>query len=913
MFCKVFYIITGLVISHLSASAQQGHTLTGTVQDAQTQEPLGFATIQLQAANQTWHGALSDANGRYSFARLPEGAYTATVSYLGYDPSIRTFVLTKDTTLSFLLTSSTLSLDEVVITASESKGATSASKIDRQAMEHLQPTSFTDLLEMLPGGKSADPDMGKANLMNIREAGTGSEIISSLGVGFIIDGMPVNTDANLQYLNGTATAYSSKQSVSKGVDMRTLSTDNIESVEIIRGIPSVEYGNLTNGLVNIRRKATASPLTARFKADQVSKLFAVGKGLALLDGNVLNLDLGYLDSRTDPRESRENYKRITASARWGGNRQADSGHMDWRASADYTGSFDQVRRDKDVTSKEDSYRSSYDKLTLGGEWSLRRPAGSFVRLLQAKVSASQEFSRLTERRTVSIDRPTGIPNSMTEGEADGLYLPYNYVAEVTVDGKPFYANAKLGGEFTFDGRQSTHTWKWGAEWNLSKNFGNGQMYDLARPLQTASITRPRNYRSIPARQELSVYTEEQMRLTLGSHRLFLSAGVRANTFIGLSGRFAMQGRVYVDPRLNLQWSLPALGRDGAWHIDLTGGIGWLSRMPTTAQLYPDELYADIVQLNYYHSNPDFRRINLMTYKWDNTNYGLKPARNRKWEVRLNADYQGYSFSVTYFREHMDNAFRDKSYYRILTYRKYDASSVNAAELTGPPTVEELPYTEDALINTYTTTGNSTRVDKEGVEFTLHTERIKALHTRFTVSGAWLKSTYANNAIRYREASVLINGEQLQYVGLYDWDAGDKTQELFNTNFTADTYLQKTGMIFSLAAQCTWYTASQPLWNNGMPIGYVDKTGTIRPFTEADAQDAQLQHLVSTYGDSYFARITVPFEMNLNLKATKHVGKYLNVSLFVNRLLTVSPDYHRGTQLIRRKTHPYFGMEANLKF
>ena len=356
MFRKVLYIITLLFISHLSASAQHGYTLTGTIQDAQTKEPLSFATIQLQTADKTWYGALSDQNGRYSFTKLSPGEYTATVSYLGYDKLTKTFSISKNTTLAFRLTSSTMALNEVVITASESKGVTSASKIDRKAMEHLQPTSFTDLLEMLPGGKSIDPNMGKANLINIREAGNSSEIISSLGVGFSIDGMPVNTDANLQYLNGSST--SSKQFVSKGVDMRTLSTDNIESVEIIRGIPSVEYGNLTNGLVNIKRKSTASPLTARFKADQVSKLFSVGKGLAINGSNVLNLDLSYLDSKVDPRDSRENYKRITASARWGSNYKANIGHIDWRINADYTGSFDNVKQDKDVTIKEDSYKSS---------------------------------------------------------------------------------------------------------------------------------------------------------------------------------------------------------------------------------------------------------------------------------------------------------------------------------------------------------------------------------------------------------------------------------------------------------------------------------------------------------------------------------------------------------------------------
>lgn len=53
MFRKVLYIIIILFINHLSASAQQGYALTGTIQDAQTKEPLSFATIQLQTADKT--------------------------------------------------------------------------------------------------------------------------------------------------------------------------------------------------------------------------------------------------------------------------------------------------------------------------------------------------------------------------------------------------------------------------------------------------------------------------------------------------------------------------------------------------------------------------------------------------------------------------------------------------------------------------------------------------------------------------------------------------------------------------------------------------------------------------------------------------------------------------------------------
>ena len=79
-------------------------------------------------------------------------------------------------------------------------------------------------------------------------------------------------------------------------------------------------------------------------------------------------------------------------------------------------------------------------------------------------------------------------------------------------------------------------------------------------------------------------------------------------------------------------------------------LGWISRMPTTAQLYPDFKYVDLIQLNYYHNHPDYRRINMMTYKWDNTNYQLEPARNMKWEVRADIGYKGNRLSATYFRE-----------------------------------------------------------------------------------------------------------------------------------------------------------------------------------------------------------------------------------------------------------------------
>lgn len=62
-------------------------------------------------------------------------------------------------------------------------------------------------------------------------------------------------------------------------------------------------------------------------------------------------------------------------------------------------------------------------------------------------------------------------------------------------------------------------------------------------------------------------------------------------------------------------------------IRIAGGIGEHTKMPTLEQLYPDPVYLDLTQLNYYHTNPAYRRINLMTYVIDATNQNLKPARN----------------------------------------------------------------------------------------------------------------------------------------------------------------------------------------------------------------------------------------------------------------------------------------------
>lgn len=912
MVCKSIYVLLWFItLGNVSFLWGQTFAFRGVVLDKQTHQTLDYATVQLFVGKQIAYGGITDANGRFELPHIRPETYRVVVSYLGYDTVEKEVKVVQDISETFYLKSSATALNEVVVTASESKYAASASIIDRTAMKHLQPSSFSDLMELVPGGKSADPQMGQANLIRIRETGQTSAL-SSLGVGFFVDGVSLNTDANLQYMPGSTSSVNATSTMAKGVDMRTLSTDNIEKVEIIRGIPSVAYGNVSNGAVIIQRKTSESPLSARFKADKTSKLFSVGKGIRL-DGNgryILNADVNYLDAKIDPRNSVKNYTRFTASARLDSKWLWNERNIHWNISTDYTGSFDDAKRDKDATVKEDAYKSDFNSLKVAGKWNMKFPDRSWIREINLTTSVSQQWEKMRETKSVSLNRPAAISIQEEEGESDGIYLPYNYVAQMEIDGKPLYVTAAARTRLAFPVGMLRNETNMGVEWNYQKNLGEGQVFDVTRPISESMSTRPRRFKDVPGLQPFAFYAEEVLHLPVQSHKLSLTAGVRLQSLLGLDSQYEMKGKVYPDLRLDLQWRLPAFN---GWNITFSGGLGWISRMPTISQLYPDLKYVDLIQLNYYHTNPDYRRINMMTYKWDNTNYQLEPARNRKWEVRADIGYKGNRLSVTYFRERMNNGFGDLTYYKSLAYKLYDPSSIDGSTLTAPPELSELAYTDEYNLDVYSTVGNVMKMEKEGVEFQFSSKRIELLKTRVTVYGAWIKNIYSSDVPKYKASSILLDNKQLEYVGLYEGEEGTESQA-FNTNFMFDTYLQRLGLTFSTSLQCTWYTNRRNLWNDGMPVSYIDQSGETYLFRAEDAENIQLQHLVEKYSATYFERTTVPFYMDVNLKASKRIGKYLNLSFYVNRILGIYPDYTlRGVLQRRTPESPYFGMEMNLTF
>ncbi|MBR1887453.1 MAG: TonB-dependent receptor plug domain-containing protein, partial [Bacteroidales bacterium] len=480
----------------------------------------------------------------------------AVFTSLGYK-SLRTHLVQGGT---YRMQPDVFYIREVVVTAQENHGLTSATKIGQDAISHIQPSSVADLLELLPGGVSRDPSFGSPKVVNLRAAGSLSEdyITSALGTRFTIDGKPVFNDANLQY----TPAFSNLGSdfVNLGTDMRTIPTEDIESMDVVRGIASVEHGDLTSGLIQIKRRRGGNDIRLRFKSDMSSKLFYAGKGWEWggSEKRTVNVGANYLDSHSDPRNLRQNYKRLTVSLRgsrtWNSNEKF---HSILTANLDYTGSFDDQKSDKDLDEFDgipaETYKSTNNHIDLGADWTLSAKSDeSIFRTMVLTASLSYGNDVIDRWKNVILTSEEPISVSRVPGEFDAIMVPTRYQATLIVDGKPFYAYLRAVSRWRLLGQNIMA----GAEWTFDKNFGDGSVFDVMRPFSTGTSTRPRAYKEIPADSNLAFFAEENGKAALGGFGLEWSAGIRAGFMPGMSRDYALSGKFAIDPRANLRLNFP---------------------------------------------------------------------------------------------------------------------------------------------------------------------------------------------------------------------------------------------------------------------------------------------------------------------------------------------------------------------
>lgn len=900
------HVIAAFVLVTISLSSFAQKKTGGIVVDAASGDPVVGAAV---TAGEEW--ALTDSLGRFEIKALGGEIMITSLGYKSLKAALYQGMV-------YRLQVDVLALNEVIVTATENHGLTASSRIGADAISHIQPSSIADILELLPGGKAYDPAFGSPQIINLRSAAPLSSdySTSALGTSFTIDGKPVSNNANLQY----TPAYSNLGTnyVNLGTDMRTISTEDIETVDIVRGIASVENGDLTSGLVKIRRKKGGNDIRARFKSDMKSKLLYVGKGWEWggEDRTTVNASANLLDSQADPRNPRQNFKRLTGSLRFGKTWTKGLGftHV-FNSSLDYTGSFDDEKSDKNIDEIDglpaETYKSTYNRLSLGLDYSVTsKDREAFFRCFAVSSSLTAEKDLIDRWRNVILSADSPISISREPGEYDAVIIPARYEATLKVDGRPFYVFVNSVAKF----HAGIHDLKLGAEWNMDKNYGKGSIFDVERPLSTASSRRPRTYSDIPAEHSVAVFAEENAEIPLGRFSLEWMLGVRASSFLGASDKYAVNGKIYVDPRANIRLNLPETMLKGyRFNAGIYAGVGLHTKTPTMDMLYPDYIYGDAIQLNYWPVQKEFRRINFLVYRIDPTNYDLGAARNVKYEVGADASWNGWSFSADFFLEDMTSGFRGGSEYLSIVKKDYTETAIDKSALTGPPALEDIPYVLDTSLVAYGFSTNGSRTLKRGIEFTLSSRRIPKVNTKVTVNGAWFRTDYMNSQPEYEHPSKIVNGKPYPYVAIYEKNDG-RMYESFNTNVMFDTQVPRLGLIFSTSFQCTWFTGNKSFADDSRPVAYIDKNLVRHEYTDESDADGVLHMMVREFSPEMLKYRRNPAYVHINLKITKKFYQdKVSTSLFVNRMFSIAPDYHNEAGvLVRRSTVPYFGMELDFK-
>lgn len=853
-------------------------------------------------------GELTGRRGVFRFGQLPRGQYGITLSYVGYITLDTVVSLQRDTLLTFRMHPSSLAVPEVLVVADKPDPTGSAVRIGQEAIDMIQPTSVSDVLELLPGHLVRDGRLGAVQQASIRQVGQDAN--TALGTAIMVDGIPLSNNANLSALPGDREVQA-RSVKNAGLDLRMLSADHYSGAEVVQGIASARYGDLNGGAVMLHAKRGALPLEARCKVDPRTKSAYLGRGFHLPKG-AIHTGVEYTYATADERDALQSYQRYSLQGNYSLSGAWASTRYSLGIRASYIGTLQKEKTDEDLVKGLESYRSSFSKYSLALSSQLGFESHWFSSL-RGVLSLSLTEDQLLRDKYVVLKGLYSLPVSQTPGLFDGLYLPMQYASRYTIDNRPCHLYAQLEGSSVFCFLGLNHALAYGLNLRYEKNYGRGAEYELTAPPTPTNpeSSRPRRYSSLPAYIPLALFLEDGLRAQGEWGSAAFTAGLRLSSLLFLPSRLEALRTPELEPRLNASYSLPPL-RLFSRPLRLAFRAGWgrQAKFPTLDMLSPAPAYYDYKSLDYYPPEPAYRRLLVSTLVEAQDNPALQPATSRKWECGLDLAFARIQLHLTYFRETLNRGFTTSTRYLYHEYPLYDYSAFHAPRR---PEIADLTCVDYGQGATKGIPSNGKKVLKRGLEYRLFTPEWPLLRTSLMLSGAYFRTTYdISEPVEYQPAETLPGGARYPYVGLYAFSNG-RTLEMCNSTLWLNTHIPRVRFIFSTAVQAVWFTSSQLEPHGDRPIAYRDAQGRMHPFTEAEAQDPLLRRLVRPQAENRFDRHAVPLAITINLKAAKEIGSHIRLACFVNRLIGYMPTYRNALgQTVRRDYSPYFGAELKLR-
>ena len=893
-----------LLLGTMAASAQKtGYTLNITVTEKDSREPIIMATMQLQPSGAM---AVTDMNGQATIGNVPAGEYTLQVSYVGFEPINTRVKVSKDMQLRYAMTPTSLSLKEVQVVAKQKEsGASTASVIGRQAIDHLQATSLADVMQLLPGQLMDRPDMVQRQGLQLRTLQNNSTM--AFGTSIVLDGVPMSN-------NGEVGQGTFSNTADAGTDLRQISADNIEEVEIIRGIPSAEYGDLTSGLVVVHSKVGVTPWQAKAKINPSLQNYSVGKGFSLAKGGIINANLDYAKAWGDPRRKTRSFDRYTANVGWGfdfSKRWHGDTKLRFMQAKDWSGNDPDAIQD----GTESKSTTTTFGLTHNGRIRMDLP---MMRSLKYTLGVS--LTQIDSRNTSFVPVSNGLLPILTARETGYYAVPWkttSYLATGITESRPGNVFFKMTDDFFLRKGKTVQGFKVGVDYHYDWNNGRGY-YDVdpTQPYRPNSNGRPRAFDDIPGLHQLSFFAEDQFTYNMNKvNRLRVNLGLR---FTALQP-FGDAATTALSPRLNVAFT-------AATWLDIRGGIGINSKTPGLMHLYPDKKYIDDLVGNFTMSATPAYYTHTEVYDVQRSK-GLKNAKTTKVEVGVDIKLPGNrKLSVLAYQDRTPNGFETAADYFTYTYNLFDDTHM-------PAIVNGQPDFSTGYAHQFTcfaTTGLLENTDKtinRGLEFDFGLGEIKPLKTNLYFSGAW-NETKTDWSTRLNTTSVpaallagtVYAGRNISPVRIVYPSGLDYTRlRRFVTTLRAVTHIPQLHMVASFTAQAIWH---QSTWNytaDKDPIGWISNDLVYHDISSADfitfdgGQIATTdEKLLLRYTDN--DPLKTPVTWNLSARLTKELGKVGALSLYVDNSLFYEP-YLKGnttTTLTQRNTGKFaFGAELSL--
>ena len=952
----LFFVIIFCQMAMLHA---QQITIAGRVTDEETQKPIEFASI-LMKENGLW--AITGADGSFHIKNIPAGKVVLTIQCLGYATRQIALDINKDIPrLRINLKQENLKLDEVTVTAKRKDNeSTTSYTIDRAALDQQQLLNVSDIATLLPGGKTVNATLMSDNRMALR-SGSQEKGSPSFGTAIEVDGMRLDNNATAGETAGAST--------------RTISSSNIESIEIVTGIPSVEYGDLSNGVVKVNTRKGKSPFIVEGKLNQHTQQIALNKGFDLGSRNgVLNASFEHARSFSNAASPHTAYQRNILSLNYMNIFMRETTPL--TLNIGLTGNIGGYNAEADPDNELDDYSKSRDnnlRAHFELNWLLNKKWITNLSLRGSLSTADRKSEDYTHTNSA-----TTLAN--LHAMEEGYFIATNYDSNPNApiilgptgywhvkqfnDSKPINGSLRLKADWTRRFDKMMSRLMLGAEYTGSRNNGQGSYYD---DLRYAPTWREYRYDDLPALNNIALYAEEKVSIpTSKLSTLEITAGLRDDITIINGSEYGTVSSL--SPRFNGRYTFWKNRRKRVVsELVLHAGWGKSVKLPSFQVLYPSPSYYDIevfrspstannTTVSAWYTRPSKALYNP-DLKWQYTN---------QTDIGIEMNIKGTRVSLSAFHHRTYNPYMATTEYTPFSYYYTPVSALEGLTIptdgrtytidptTGTVTVSSadgssavVPNNERRFYLSNTRYINASPLDRYGLEWIIDFKQFKALNTslRFDGNYYYYKSEDETLFASMHNSNTKMTGtgEPYQYIGWYRGTNGTSTAQTsiangaisktLNLNTTITTHIPKIRLIMALRIESTLYSYRKNLSNfegDVYPEYYTtwDAPDTKIPFAEkfqwAKDNDAtlynDLQNLVVHPNTAYVMnanRISAYYSANLSV--TKEIGDHVSISFYANNFFNNMKTVHSSqtdldTSLFSSSYIPsyYYGLSLRLK-